>query len=31
LYTTTVKLDLEIKGEIERVPGMRLQYLRRTS
>lgn len=28
-YTTTVKLDLEVKGEIERVPGSRPQRLRR--
>jgi hypothetical protein len=28
-YTTTVKLDLEVKGEIERVPGKRIQHLRR--
>ncbi len=27
-YTTTVKLDLEVKGEIERVPGKRTQHLR---
>lgn len=27
-YTTTVKLDLEVKGEIERVPGSRPQRLR---
>lgn len=29
-YTTTVKLDLEVKGEIERVPGTSPQLLRRT-
>lgn len=28
-YTTTVKLDLEARGEIERVPGSRPQRLRR--
>ncbi|NIS83219.1 MAG: hypothetical protein GTO14_24135 [Anaerolineales bacterium] len=28
-YTTTVKLDLEVRGEIERIPGMRPQRLRR--
>jgi len=28
-YTTTVKLDLEAKGEIERVPGSTPQRLRR--
>ena len=28
-YTTTVKLDLEVKGEIERVPGSKPQSLRR--
>lgn len=28
-FTTTVKLDLEVKGEIERVPGQRIQHLRR--
>jgi len=27
-YTTTVKLDLEVKGEIERIPGKRPQHLR---
>ena len=27
-YTTTVKLDLEVKGEIERVPGKEPQMLR---
>lgn len=30
-YTTTVKLDLEARGEIERVPGRSPQVLRRTS
>lgn len=30
-YTTTVKLDLEVKGEIERVPGSRPQRLRRAN
>jgi len=29
-YTTTVKLDLEVKGETERVPGSSPQLLRRT-
>lgn len=29
-YTTTVKLDLEVQGEIERVPGAGPQRLRRT-
>ncbi len=29
-YTTTVKLDLEVKGEIERVPGQSPQELRRS-
>lgn len=28
-YTTTVKLDLEVRGEIERVPGASPQRLRR--
>lgn len=28
-YTTTVKLDMEVKGEIERVPGVTPQRLRR--
>lgn len=28
-YTTTVKLDLEVRGELERVPGSRPQRLRR--
>lgn len=28
-HTTTVKLDLEVRGEIERVPGARPQRLRR--
>ncbi|MES0362043.1 MAG: hypothetical protein ABUK20_14065 [Anaerolineales bacterium] len=28
-YTTTVKLDLEVKDEIERVPGSKVQRLRR--
>lgn len=28
-YTVTVKLDLEARGEIERVPGARPQRLRR--
>lgn len=28
-YVTTVKLDLEARGEIERVPGARPQRLRR--
>ena len=28
-YTTTVKLDLEARGELERVPGSRPQRLRR--
>lgn len=28
-YTTTVKLDMEVKGEIERVPGSKPQRLRR--
>jgi hypothetical protein len=27
-YTTTVKLDLEVKGEIERIPGSNPQRLR---
>ena len=29
-YTTTVKLDLEARGEIERIPGESPQRLRRT-
>lgn len=29
-YTTTVKLDLEARGEIERIPGSSPQRLRRT-
>lgn len=28
-YTTVVKLDLEVKGELERVPGARPQRLHR--
>jgi hypothetical protein len=28
-YTTTVKLDLEVRGEIERVPGAKPQRIRR--
>jgi len=28
-YTTTVKLDMEVKGEIERVPGSNSQLLDR--
>ena len=27
-YTTTVKLDMEVKGEIERIPGSKPQKLR---
>lgn len=27
-YTTTVKLDLEVRGEIERVPGAKPQRIR---
>ena len=27
-YTTTVKLDLEARGEIERIPGKKPQHLR---
>lgn len=27
-YTTTVKLDMEVKGDIERVPGVKPQRLR---
>lgn len=30
-YVTTVKLDLEARGEVERVPKQRPQRLRRTS
>ena len=30
-YTTTVKLDMEVKGEIERVPGSKPQRLIRTT
>ena len=30
-YTTTVKLDMEVRGEIERVPGSKPQLLRKTS
>ena len=29
-YTTNVKLDMEARGEIERVPGSKPQRLRRT-
>jgi hypothetical protein len=29
-YTTTVKLDLEVRGDIERVPGVKPQRLRRS-
>jgi hypothetical protein len=29
-YTTTVKLDLEVKGELKRVPGATPQRLTRT-
>ena len=28
-YTTTVKLDMEVKGELERIPGSKPQRLRR--
>jgi hypothetical protein len=28
-YTTTVKLDMEVKGELERIPGSKPQKLRR--
>lgn len=28
-YTTTVKLDLEVKGEIERIPNSKPQRLRK--
>ena len=28
-YTTTVKLDLEVKGDIERIPGSNPQRLRK--
>lgn len=28
-YTTTVKLDLEVRGEIERIPGAKPQRLHR--
>lgn len=28
-YTTTVKLDLEVKGELERIPGSKPQRIRR--
>jgi hypothetical protein len=28
-YTTSVKLDMEVKGQIERVPGSKPQRLRR--
>lgn len=27
-YTTTVKLDMEVKGELERIPGSKPQRLR---
>lgn len=30
-YTTTVKLELEVRGEIERLPGAGVQRLRRTA
>jgi hypothetical protein len=30
-HTTTVKLDLEVKGEISRVPGVSPQHLVRSS
>ena len=29
-YTTTVKLDLEVRGEIERIPRVKPQRLRRS-
>ena len=29
-YTTSVKLDMEVKGELERVPGSKPQRLRLT-
>ncbi|NIW45455.1 MAG: hypothetical protein GWN30_12095 [Gammaproteobacteria bacterium] len=29
-YTTTIKLDMEVKGEIERIQGSKPQRLRRT-
>ena len=28
-YVTTVKLDMEVKGELERIPGSRPQRLRK--
>ncbi len=28
-YTTTVKLDMEVRGEIERLPGSRPKRIRR--
>jgi len=30
-YTTTIKLDLEVKGDIERIPGSNTQRLRRVN
>lgn len=30
-YTTTVKLDLEVKGELERIPGSKPQRVRQRS
>lgn len=30
-YTTTVKLDLEVKGEIERIPNSKPQRLKRVN
>lgn len=30
-HTTTVKLDMEVKGELERIPGSNPQRLRRTN
>jgi hypothetical protein len=30
-YTTTVKLDLEVEGEIERIPDSRPERLRRST
>jgi hypothetical protein len=30
-YTTTIKLDLEVKGDIERIPGSNPQRLRRVN
>jgi len=29
-YTVTVKLDMEVRGELSRIPGVKPQHIRRT-